>query len=152
MVHEIIKEKLWMFYDPELSESDRKQIASHLESCRECRRALERWQKIQGVLSRPQDRPPSEVFVGEVMNRLAAPEAGREPGRASRQWELPQWLFPALGYGFAFFLMMVAIETRQAPVNTEAVLLADVPSSTQWTFAKEQPDVHQLWSSVKEDA
>ncbi len=151
MDHEAIKERLLLLNDREWAEGERQEITAHLQSCIECRKTLERWQRIQSVLARSQRLGPSEVFVDGVMSRLAAREAAQEQGTLRRPWAFPNWLFPALGYGFAFLLMMIAIESREAPMNTAAVLLADVPRSSQWTFVHEQPDFNQLLGATKED-
>ena len=50
--------------------------------------------------------------------------------------------------------MFVAISHREAPlINTENVLLADIPQSSQWTFASEPSDVvGSLVEIQKEDS
>ncbi len=142
MDHHKIKEKLLAFHDPELSNEERQELKNHISQCAECRAIAKRWEMISSTLDRSFSIEPSEAFVNNVMNRLANSEEAQAP--TISRWALPKWLFPALGYGFAFFLMFMAISYRELPVNTETVLLSGVPQSSHWTFGAEPPDVNKL--------
>ena len=144
MNHHELKEKLLVFYDPELPEEERREIAGHLPSCEECRHVLRRWERISNVLSCgvSASTEPSETFVNRVMARLAVLEEAQRP--AGSRASFLKWLLPALGYGFAFFLMFLAISQRELPVNTETVLLSDISQASRWTFQPETPDMNLL--------
>ena len=151
MTHEIIKEKLLMADDPELSETERREIGAHLQSCSECSSRLAEWRKMQTVFAGARPLSASGPFVDQVMGRLARETGVREEAAAASAWTLPQWLFPALGYGLALLLMIIAIEHQQTSINTGAVLLSEVPQSSQWTFGQEPPDMNQLVGDPGED-
>ena len=142
MNHQSWKEKIACFHDPELPESERREIAEHLSACEECTGLLKQWKNLRTsfkTVSLPQS---SGFFVNAVMGRLADLESPREAEPAKPS--VLNWLLPAIGYAFAFCLMFVAISQREAPINTSAVLLSDVPQSSQWTFSAEPPDVGGL--------
>ena len=141
MNHETIKEKVLAFRDQELTEEERGEVARHLPLCEECRGILKRWELIGGALSRAIPAGSSEVFVRGVMTRLARLD---EPAPAGRRRAFLDWLFPALGYGFAIALMVFAIANRESLVNTESVLLADVPQNSHWAFSAEPAGVNKI--------
>ena len=146
MNHKTLQEMLPVFYDAEFPEPERRIVSEHLAGCESCRNALKRWKAIRASLSGLQlPAASSEAFVSKVMGRITALEEASQPEAAGEpRWSLPRWLLPALGYGFAFTLMFFAIQYRGVPVNTEAVLLADVPQTSQWTFSTEAADVGKL--------
>ena len=140
--HESVKETLLAFHDAELPEKERLAIGAHLSSCTECRNTLKRFEMISSAFKRSFPVESSETFVNSVMNRLTNLEEAKTSVVSS--WMLPKWLLPILGYGFAFFLMFIAITYREMPVSTETVLLSNIPQSAQWTFEAEPPDMNKL--------
>ncbi len=142
MNHHEIKEKLLFFHDSELAHEERQELASHISQCTECKATVKRWEMVSSTLSCSLSVEPSEAFVNNVMNQLARLEEVEAP--KVRRWQLPNWLLPTLGYGFAFFLMFMAITYRELPVNAESVLLADVPQSSHWTFEATPADTDKL--------
>lgn len=142
MNHDEIKDKLVFFHDPELAEGERGEISVHVSSCPECAKTLKQWENARVPFAGLTPGAPSEFFVNRVMTKLAEREELKKP--VEFRWPFPQWIFPTLGYGFAFFLMFVAISQRELPANTGEVLLADVPQASRWTFSAEQPDINQL--------
>ena len=141
MNHETMKEKVPAFRDRELPEEERKEITRHLPVCEECRGILKRWEALGGIfLKAPADGFP-EIFVRQVMTRLARLD---EPAPASRRWRFLNWLFPALGYGFAIALMAMAIVHREPFVNTESVLLADIPQNSHWAVSPEPAGLNKI--------
>ena len=160
MNHEAVKDKLLAFQDAELPEEERREIAAHLGSCEACRGVLKQWELIGAMLAGAVSAEPSRAFVGRVMNRLAALEEA-QTARAPLL-PFPRWFLPAIGYAFAFFLMFLAIShppearlaasgPRAAAVNTETVLLADIPQTSQWTFSAEPADLPNLVEVPKEE-
>jgi anti-sigma factor RsiW len=139
MNHQAIQEKLYVYRDPETGDEERREIAAHLEACEGCRLDLARWEQIQARVS--QCTPaPSPAFVYQVMDRLE-PQPKHAPSAALG---FLRWLFPALGYGMALGLMFAVITSRELPVNTEAILLADLPGMDQWTLGNQEPDAGDL--------
>ena len=149
MNHESIKEKLFLYFDPETSDNERREINSHTDSCEECRLLLKRWEQIHNGLSKspaPALSSP-DFFTSRVMQRLDALENPAEEEKVPAKSFVPQWLLPTLGYAFAFMLMFAAISQREMPVNTEAILLNEIPQKSQWTFSAqtpEQPEMNSL--------
>ena len=142
MNHEILKEKVPAFRDAELPEEERKEIDQHLPVCGECRGILKKTEVLGATISRVSaDDGLSEVFVRQVMTRLACLD---QPAVAPRRPVFLDWLFPALGYGFAIVLMFVAIAHREPFVTTESVLLADMPQNSQWAFSSEPAGVDEV--------
>lgn len=134
MNHERMKEKLQAFRDRELAETEREEMAQHLSFCGECRGTLRRWELFSSALLRVASPESSEAFTGGVMARLADLEA---PGPMARRGFFPDWLLPALGYGFALALMVIAITHREPFVTTETLLMAEIPQNSQWAFSPE---------------
>ncbi len=149
MEHQEIMEKLTAFRDPEMPESEKREITAHLEICAECRNLFSRWERLSAGLRRTALPEASDFFVSRVMKRLDALEEP-EPERVSG-WRLPRWLVMSIGYAFGISLMFLAIANRQTPVNAAVVLLSDVPQSEQWTFVSETPDSGQVLGVLKED-
>ncbi len=142
MNHEIMKEKVQAFRDAELPQEERAEIETHLPACEECRGILKRAEVLGAALVRASaDDGLSEVFVRQVMTRLARMD---QPAPAPRRPAFLNWLFPALGYGFALALMFVAIAHREPYINTESVLLADMPQNSQWAFSSEPAGVDDV--------
>ena len=147
MNHRKMQEKILTCHDTELPDDERQAITAHLESCKECREILSRWERIGTVLSRTEMPAPSENFVNRVMAHLPWEEPASEP--AQWPWPFPRWAIPAIGYAFAIFLFFAALLPEEPLVNTGAVLLANVPQETQWTFSGEPPEISTLLA-VKE--
>lgn len=142
MNHEIMKEKVQAFRDAELPQEERTEIEKHLPLCEECRGILKRAEALGAAMMRASaDGGPSDVFVRQVMTRLARMD---QPEPAPRGPVFLRWLFPALGYSFALLLMFVAIAHREPYINTESVLLADIPQNSQWAFSSEPAGVDDV--------
>lgn len=151
MEHQEIREKLAAFRDPETGEEERREMTAHLETCEECRGIFSRWERISSALARTPMPAPSEAFVDRVMDRIHAFEQPEEAAAVRPAWGLPRWMMMALGYGLGIFLMVLAIEQRQLTVNSDSVLLSDVPQNAQWSFAAQPPESGQVFGAAKED-
>ncbi len=122
MDHDRLKDRLWLLYDGELGEPERREVLAHLESCPECRETSARWGRIAGALLPPPQVQPSEQFVQRVMARVE--EAQTEPVWIGA-WRL-RWLMPALGAGLAATLLVFNLTSSpDAPLSTDGLLLAD---------------------------
>lgn len=121
--HDRLKDRLWLLYDGELGEPERREVMAHLEACSECRETSARWGRIAGALLAPPHVQPSEQFVRRVMARVA--EAQAEPLWLGA-WRL-RWLMPALGAGLAAATLLVfnLAAWPDLPVSTDGLLLAD---------------------------
>ncbi len=142
MNHELMQEKIWTLDDPELSLQERQEIEQHLTSCSDCAGKIAQLNSLQ---SRLKDFKLNEnpAFTFKVMERLHE-KTGGKLSQGSLLGFIPKWILPALGYGFAFFLMWSAIETRQPWITTQSVLLADVPAQAQWQYTQESPDLNNI--------
>ena len=148
MNHKRIQDHLSAFCDGELPEHRMREIADHVRSCDECRSRIESWKRVGSVFSGMTVDERSEEFVDQIMARLAEPERKASPAfRGS--FDLPKWLYPAMGYAFAIVLVFAAILAREpilrVDADTEAVLLSDIPEAAQWTFSSGVSDVNLLF-------
>jgi hypothetical protein len=148
MDHQKIQTLLLTLDFPGLSPEEHRKAMAHIQECAECRGLFVRWERIQGVLSSAGAVTAPEGMVHKVMGRLADLEADAgEPAAIFRP--LPQWLYPSLGYAFAFLLMFVAIAHWEPYLNaspsTETVLLSSIPQGEQSFYAQEPPEIDHLF-------
>ncbi len=143
MNHDYLKDKLFFYKDPETPENERREIADHLKTCEECRRALALWEKASTAL-RQVRLEPSAAFTDRVMGRLEDLERAAAPVPEETKPSFLDWLLPALGYAFAAGLMVVAVSHREIPVSTEGLLLTSLPQKSQWALSVEGPDIGSL--------
>ena len=68
MKHEIIQEKLWLFFDPEFDEQERIEIQDHLIECSQCRQMVEKWDVLRKGFKQENLAKGSEAFVERVMD------------------------------------------------------------------------------------
>jgi len=146
MKHQNIEEKLLAFYDSELPPIEHEEVAKHLAICKDCQSVLENWEIVRRAVSRQAVPKPSENFVHKVMTKLVDLEEAKEKSLLFPA--LAKWLFPAIGYTFAIFIMFAAILHWEPVMNgetsTETVLLANVPQALRWTFSDEEPRINKL--------
>lgn len=93
----------------ELPPPDRERVATHLEGCADCRRALEAFRGLLEELERSVPRPP-EVHWGRYRAELRAKVEDRARAQARRWW----WLRPvpvALAAGLAGILLLFAVQS-----------------------------------------
>lgn len=143
MNHNQIKEKLSAFFDRELPEEERSEIALHSRSCSECRKVLEDWARLRTAFSEIEKPEPSENFVESVMDRLEVEELTALSVPRERS-SILRWLVPAFGYAFALFLVFAAVTPQEPSVDTGTVLLSEVSEGAQWAFGNEPLDLGKL--------
>jgi anti-sigma factor RsiW len=116
--HDEIKQKLFALYDGPLSETERSLVEEHIPSCVECRRAIEEWQKISGVLfTLPAFSEASEdQFVAKVMARLPSGEGLSAPAAAAG-WNTWRWLVPLAGSAIAAAWVYFFVLSDSADLN-----------------------------------
>src|SRR5262245_31339841 len=122
MTHAEIQDNLEAFHDGQLSEPDRREIESHLTTCRACAEETQRLQQLSRAVFRPVTPPtPTDFFVSRVMANI------RESEKAARfLW----WRWPALALGLlALFLLRSANRASVPPSelrapSTQGLLLA----------------------------
>lgn len=77
MDHEALKERIFLSRDRALSPADQKEAALHLAQCRECREALDAWDKTSSLLFPAAKIESPALFVERVMDRIEnAPARG----------------------------------------------------------------------------
>jgi hypothetical protein len=140
MDHEKIQELLWTADDPGMSSQDRLALSEHLKTCTSCRKLQSRQSAFQKAAKRPDASKDSSIFVYKVMERL---HEKPETTAAKTKIFIPRWLFPTVGYGLVGLLMWVAIIARQPLINSQMILLADIPSHAQWEFS-ETPNTQNM--------
>ena len=145
MDHDTLKEKLFTFYDRELTGEARREVEAHVANCSECRDAYAQWQQTASVLFRVPDVQTSDVFVHQVMGRLTA---SVRPRRAA-PWLEMRWLIPVVGLAGLLLLML---SLAQHPVSLEALLLADGPENmpAQFVLASDTPSADDVLGLVME--
>ena len=96
MNHEILKERIPFFHDPELPAEERLEIAVHLQECEECAGVLKRWEAFSSALKTAPGPQAAPFFVNSVMSRLEDLEKVSAPAFAGPPFL--NWLLPTLGY------------------------------------------------------
>jgi len=148
MDHQKIREMLFVLDAPELSAEERREVTAHAQGCVDCRGLLTRWERIHGMFSNVQTATAPRGMTDRVINRLEALEVRtEEPAAILRRWV--QWLYPTLGYAFAFSLMFMAIAHWEPFLNmrpsTEKVLLSGIPQGEQSFFTQKTPEIDHLF-------
>ena len=77
MTHQNALDIIFMHYDGELSQEASREAVLHLESCAECRQALEEWKAAKQLFFSPQENIEPPYFTERVMARLSQEEAPR---------------------------------------------------------------------------
>ncbi len=139
MDHNQLKEKLFEYYDGEVSPIEHAEIHSHIESCSECRVSLQDWRRISTTFFKTNPKLQSDFFVGRVMARL---EAAPQPFPFG-------FLSPLLKMSFAgasLALALVALNSSSSPVTVDSLLLADGRSqtNTNWIFEENEVETGEL--------
>lgn len=142
-MHKIIQDKLQLYFDGQLSESENQEVLRHTETCAECRNELSRLEALRGLFRTRPETPDEEGFVRRVMTRLERMEAV-EPKEAKQPPEFLRWLFPSLGYALSGLLMFLTMASRQPPVNADTILLSDVPQKPQSVLMAGASDVSPM--------
>jgi anti-sigma factor RsiW len=143
-MHEQIKEKLFAFYDGELPETERREVAAHLEVCPACRDEQRRWSAAAALFFRPSQPQASEAFVRRVMTRVEA-EAHPSPFSGLFAW---RWLAPAMGAGLAALALTLFVPRDDAPISTETLLLANAVENGD--VAQELPSADEMFGDTLE--
>ncbi len=123
MKHPEIKSKLMEYYDGELPSAEINEVHVHLADCSECRRELERWQKIKGVFFSVGPVEAPSGLVDNVMRRIWT--EGKIPDSFDIVSAI-RWLVPTVGvaFGILFFLSILPIE-GDASISTEVIMLSN---------------------------
>ena len=137
MNHEILKDKLFVLYDGELSGEDRRLIENHLAGCADCSRTHAQWQRTAKAFFRVPQVEVSEAFVQRVMDRIK--EDIKEKESPLREVPIPwtvriRWMVPALGLACVLLLVLGVLGPAQDPVSIEALLLGNGQESAESRF------------------
>jgi len=145
MSHDTPKEKLFAFYDGELTGEARREVEAHVANCSECRDAYAQWQQTANVFFRVPNVQTSDAFVHQVMGRLTA---SVRPHRAA-SWMEMRWLIPAAGLAG---ILLLVLGSAQHSVSLEALLLADGPENmpAQFVLASDTPSADDVLGLVME--
>ncbi|MFA6600977.1 MAG: zf-HC2 domain-containing protein [Candidatus Omnitrophota bacterium] len=150
MDHRAIKEKLLLYPDRALSESELSELEKHLGGCEECRQQLGRLQGLSRMLGGSAAVAPSETFTSKVMERIRSLEETPRAGWIPVLW--PRWVMPALGYAFAVALMTVAIAHRVPFETGDPLSLAGVAPAEAWVLSGQAPDMQTLVGITMEES
>lgn len=146
MTCELVQEELVAYRDGELSEQDREQIASHLQTCVKCAREEAQLTRIEQLLATMERLTPSPDFAATFWKRLEqerAPEGAERFGIAPvyehpllRWWRglretMEAWqVAPALAAVASlvvFFAYFFTISPTQTPTETPTPTLVPAP-------------------------
>jgi anti-sigma factor RsiW len=152
MDHEEVKEKLFLFYDQELSEQERGDIETHLAQCAECGKSYQQWRNISSALftiEQPRGQR-MEDFVARVMERLTRVA---DPAMSWQHTLAQAWRIMAVGFGCAAALFLVVLNSDQSVVTTETILLADGRGAVQdqWVLTSKEPLQDELMGFALEE-
>jgi len=143
MNHTELQEKLWAFYDGELSGEDRTALAAHTDICSDCRDQLSDWKRTRDQILRPLRTAASEPFVHSVMRRIRALDAA--PAR------LPffvRWALPALAFSAAGFAASLLYVLQPSGASPESLLWADHSTNLSAQWLADHPDEDQILTSA----
>ncbi len=157
MDHTQVQKRLLDFQDAELSEQERRQMGQHVQSCQECRRQLEHWEKTRQALSHSLEVLPSEAFLNQVMSKVEAIPAYEPVVR--RRWlgrltfPIPERFYPEFGIAAAalVLLALASFQKNQGLVSAEGLLLSRLPRDIQWVGQTQSPSeegLDFLWEEV----
>ena len=153
MDHRHIQERLFDFYDGELSGSARGEVQEHVAGCGECRALLEQWKRAAGLFFRAPAVQPSEAFVHGVMRRIRQGEVSRpEPFQAIRRFLEGSWWLPALGLASLLYVLVTG-PAQQAALSIESLLLPEgnEPAAFRQILTGESPSSDEILGLVMED-
>lgn len=118
-IKHIDEKKLSAWLDKELDESQSREVESHLETCRHCRKIAAELKGVSRSLGMLQGLEPDPFFAARVKKRVL----GKRPGRAWRKVLLPALAGAAAAVSIAAggFIgqIMYAATTRTETVQTE---------------------------------
>ncbi|MBI3547873.1 MAG: zf-HC2 domain-containing protein [Elusimicrobia bacterium] len=155
MNHEHYRDALSALRDGELKETERRDLAAHLDACGECRETLDRWSKISGALFRPASKitkDQSSRFARVVMARIRQ-EADEAPAWW-RVWALDRWLVPALSAGVVAAALAIAFYPgggADGPAWDEVLLLSQCRSLAKWCVPPGRANVDSLFAQTPEN-
>jgi hypothetical protein len=127
---EKIRTQLSMLLYGELSFDEEEAVDAHLESCAECRTALERERELHAALDQAQAEPPASVLWGSRQNlkeRIAA-EHGPSSSRRVSWWDRfldTAWLKPIGGLALVTVGFLGARLTPDLGLGVTGMSLAD---------------------------
>ena len=152
MTHDLMRRKLFDFYDGELTGGEHREVANHLLQCSDCSTVYAQWQRTASALFHAPLPQPSEALVARVLQAL--PDAGRIPARPPAVvWSLRlRWLVPACGVAVLLSLMLRPMERA---VSVDALLLSDnqvSSSGSQVILARDMPSTDEVWHVIMEGA
>ncbi len=135
MEHNRVQERLADFEEGQLPNPQMRTVLHHLESCAECREALQQWQQTRQIVATWVTQEPSSPFVDRVMARVES-----LPVRTKR-W-IPEWLYPELGIAAAAAVIFVIgyFGVPSAHVSAETVLDSLQPAGSQWINTLHEPN------------
>lgn len=150
MNHEEVCEKLVEYEMGDLSQTEHCHVEAHLKNCSECSKNLNQLEMIREAYRNQLSAKNAESFVWSVMSRIDELEQPKAVEKKGWSLVLPNWLFPTLGYSFAIVLMFMAIVEREPLVTTEAMLISQMPKSSQWMLDEQPGQAENLFMDSKE--
>ena len=109
-----MEERILPYVDGRLKDGERREVEKHLAACAACRRRVEEFRAVTGLLDELPRIEPSPVFDMRVHARVAA-----QPPKQS-WWA---WLAPSPRVAFAASMLLlatvwIALRPAEQPVNT----------------------------------
>jgi anti-sigma factor RsiW len=119
MEHDMIREKVLLLRDGELSASEISGVEAHLKECPSCRELHEAVCRIGPVLFTEPGPPPSNDFVSGVMALIDHVDVEESIGTGI---DLPlRWWAPAFSFGLAAAALLAALPPHRKPVTVESL-------------------------------
>ncbi|MFA5975926.1 MAG: zf-HC2 domain-containing protein [Elusimicrobiota bacterium] len=135
MTHDEIKKKLVDFYDGEISETERREVARHLHACRECYKVFAGWDKIAKTFFWKMSAP--EGFSRKVMTTIRCSPVVYRKMVEDLEWErwrriFARWFVPTFAVALAGFVLAMSHPIRRVSTSADELLLSqtdgNVPS------------------------
>jgi hypothetical protein len=157
MTCEEIREELVAYQDGELSEHDRKQVATHLSTCMPCAQEAVSLARVGHMFSRLERVAPSPDFVKNFWRRLEQ-ERQAEPESRFVQWwrelreSVANWhLTPALVGAASVLIFFAALAQRPERSTLTSVSLPSVGKKAQDQSKPTTPPTRTVPAEVVEE-
>jgi anti-sigma factor RsiW len=131
------------FLRDELPAAERTRVAAHVQTCDDCRRAVDDTRAVLSRLAASLPAPPA-LNWGPYQAEVRARVAGRAGGRARRWWARPLPLAASLGVAAALLLVSVQGRDWRALVWPETPTVEETALGARLGLIENYPVVERL--------
>lgn len=150
MEYHISKEKIYEFYDGELTESESRRIESHLAVCRECKLEFELLKEASRLFFEKSEAIVPPGFSEKVMQRILEKEEKREKiyrGSVFDLFGLPRWeVLTAYSVSFLIFCYFTihAVKTKEQAAKNPVELIFNQEETDSLIYSNQEINKESL--------